>query len=314
MYFCFSGVYCLYAWALRRKLRIQAGRSGWWALPLMLPIIFFPIYGLNSLQARVYLLLTFLVLTPLFFVKWKVKMEEKTRAGPKVSTYEKGGRPLLLLCPGPWCHRLLALRHRPRADAGRSPILKGSSPPLRYAPSTPWRITLSSTLPAPRSPNSTWTASCSPRSRTRAPPASPSTLLTPTRSPPSAFPSPTGPIPSRHAHPARVRLVVAQLGPLEFLVSGFDVSVRLHPARRRVKADAQPPARNPSRRRKGSMLMASPNHAHPQRRPDRPRPQLPRQQPAPGAHPPAHPSPLRRSSPPQRRVEVSARTSTPRRY
>ncbi len=75
------GVYCLYAWALRRKLRIQAGRSGWWALPLMLPIIFFPIYGLNSLQARVYLLLTFLVLTPLFFVKWKVKMEEKTRAG-----------------------------------------------------------------------------------------------------------------------------------------------------------------------------------------------------------------------------------------
>ena len=115
-----------------QEARIQAGRSGWWALPLMLPIIFFPIYGLNSLQARVYLLLTFLVLTPLFFVKWKVKMEEKTRAGPKVSTYEKGGRPLLLLCPGPWCHRLLALRHRPRADAESPQSSRGRSP-LRSA-------------------------------------------------------------------------------------------------------------------------------------------------------------------------------------
>ena len=73
----------------------------------------------------------------------------------------------------------------------KSPILKGSSPPLRYGPSTPSRTTPSSILPAAKSPSSTSTASCSLRSKTRARRASPSTLPPPMRSPPSAFPSPT---------------------------------------------------------------------------------------------------------------------------
>jgi hypothetical protein len=62
--------YAMHALALSVFLRFETRHSGWWVLPLMVPIILFAAIPPGMGTSRLYLLAAFALLQLLFFIKW----------------------------------------------------------------------------------------------------------------------------------------------------------------------------------------------------------------------------------------------------
>ena len=185
-----------------------------------------------------------------------------------------------------------------RSDAGGHAVLAGSSPPTPVVPSTP--ADNYALFNAPGGEIAQLNLEGKLQTAVEDKGAARQTIHFATADAVASFgfPQPDGTYPPGHADPAGPRRGGAAR-PAGVPGQRLRRERQLHPARRRAAADAQPAARDPARRGREVRRWRLADHAHPQRRPDRPRPQLPQQQPAAGAHPPAHAAPLRRSDPPQ---------------